>query len=80
MVDVLTEFMRRGENPMFGISEILRMYCQAHGLPAYGVDSNHHLYRKITYWLRKMEDELGLLYSYRVTNGGTVYMLRERAK
>ncbi len=70
----LWEELKKGSNPMFGIAELAQRRMKVYG----GSDSHHPLYNTIRRSIAKFE-KFGLLHVYRVVNGGTVIMSKERA-
>jgi len=69
------EQLKTGKNPMFTIGELSARY-QTNGYR--DSSSQGHYYRAVQRSITKFE-KFGLLHVYRVTNQGTVFMLKGRA-
>jgi len=69
------ELLKGDHNPMFGIAEIAKRLSENRWT---GYESHHPYYSRARRTIAKFED-FGLLYVYRVVNGGTVVMLKTRA-
>lgn len=70
------EELKKTDNPMFSISELCHRMLKSN----YGdTGTSHPLYSRMRYSISKFES-MGLLHIYRVVNGGTVFMSKERAK
>jgi len=69
------EQLKQTRNPMFTIGEICRRF---HKEPMWGGSTHDSMYSKVHRTMTKFE-KFGLLHVYRVTNGGTVFMSKERA-
>lgn len=68
------EILNSGCNPMFGYYEIAKKISKESSSQR----TYHPLYGRVANSIRKFEN-FGLLYVYRVVNGGTVVMLKTRS-
>jgi len=69
------EQLKQTNNPMFTIGEMCRRF---HKTPYHYGSTHDSMYNKVQRTVAKFE-KFGLLHVYRVTNGGTVFMSKERA-
>jgi len=69
------EELKKKKNPMFTIGEMCRRF---HNEQMWGGTTFDSMYSKVQRTMSKFE-KFGLLHVYRVTNGGTVFMSKERA-
>lgn len=74
----ILEYAASKESPMFDTEQAAH-YLVRSGFASAPSAVGSAAYSKARYRLIKLE-KLKLVYAYRVTNGGTVYLLRSRAK
>lgn len=70
----IEKILESDTNPLFDYEIVCKKLCRV-----YGISGWETFYRRVQYHVTKMEEE-GFLYIHRVTNGGTVFMLRTQAK